>query len=50
MLFFMPQYEDFNSQLENYTHLAILGVIQGDLVTFTSPNEQHILALETEPS
>lgn len=37
-LLLMPRYEDFNNYLEHYTHLAIPGIIQGDLVTFTSPN------------
>lgn len=37
-LLLMPRYEEFNSYLEHYTHLAIPGIIQGDLVTFTSPN------------
>lgn len=48
-LLLMPRYEDFNSYLEHYTHLAIPGIIQGDLVTFTSPNGtlyEHIHALD----
>ena len=48
-LLLMPRYEDFNSYLEHYVHLAIPGIIQGDLVTFTSPNGtlyQPILALD----
>ncbi|KAF2855807.1 Di-copper centre-containing protein [Plenodomus tracheiphilus IPT5] len=38
-LLLMPRYEDFNGYLEHHTHLAIPGIIQGDLVTFTSPND-----------
>ncbi|KAH7082308.1 hypothetical protein FB567DRAFT_530999 [Paraphoma chrysanthemicola] len=38
-LLLMPRYEEFNAFLEHYTHLAIPGIIQGDLVTFTSPND-----------
>lgn len=44
----MSQYEDFKRYLEHYTHLAIPGIIQGDMVTFTSPNGmlyRHIIAL-----
>jgi tyrosinase len=33
-----PQFELFNERMERFTHLAIPGIVQGDLVTLTSPN------------
>ncbi|KAL9621526.1 MAG: hypothetical protein Q9160_004056 [Pyrenula sp. 1 TL-2023] len=34
-----PNYEDFNTKVEDTPHMAIPGIVQGDLAGFTAPND-----------